>query len=181
MRSAPAAALALLVAVMLAVAGCGGNDTTVSAPGESTASTAAGQEQGGEKSIEGYGSEAAGTDRGAILAAFKGYLNAVVEGDVAAACSHLATRVQESLEQLVAKGRKGIGCEEILPKLLAPTAAAVARQQAQGKVTRIRVEGDQAFVVFKAPGAKRYMMGFVREGGEWKATTVAASVLVPQL
>jgi len=140
-----------------------------------------GEYQGGEKSIEEYGSEAGADDRGAILASFEGYLDAVAEEDSATACSYLSARVRESLEQLVARGRKGVGCAQILPKLLAPTAAAISREQANGKVTRVRVEGDQAFVVFHAPGAKLYTLGLVYEGGQWKATTVAASVLVPQL
>ena len=45
----------------------------------------------------------------------------------------------------------------------------------------MRDEGDRAFVVFKAPGAKLYQQTMVREGGEWKVATVAASVLVPDL
>ena len=75
----------------------------------------------------------------------------------------------------------GSGREAILPALLAPTAAQVARQQADGQVTKVRDEGDRAFVVFKAPGAKLYQQTMVREGGEWKVATVAASVLVPDL
>jgi hypothetical protein len=45
----------------------------------------------------------------------------------------------------------------------------------------VRVDGDRAFIVFHAPGAKAYQMSLVREGGEWKVTTVVASVLVPLL
>ncbi len=43
----------------------------------------------------------------------------------------------------------------------------------------MRVQGDRAFVVFHAPGAKLYQMTMVQEGGNWKTATVAASVLVP--
>jgi hypothetical protein len=34
-------------------------------------------------------------------------------------------------------------------------------------------------VIFKAPGAKRYQLAMTREGGEWNAGLVTASVLVP--
>jgi hypothetical protein len=43
----------------------------------------------------------------------------------------------------------------------------------------VGVRGDRAFVVFHAPGAKLFQLTMVREGGRWKTTTIAASVLVP--
>jgi hypothetical protein len=73
------------------------------------------------------------------------------------------------------------GCAAILPKILSPTAPAVARAQAKGEVTKVRVEGGRAFVIFHAPGAKLYQMTMVRENGRWKTATVAAAVLVPDL
>ncbi len=136
--------------------------------------------RGGEKSIEEFGEEAGASDREAVLSTFEGYLNAVAEGDAATACSYLSAAVQESLQQLVAKG-KSADCAQILPQLLAPTATTIAREHARGEVTRVRVEGDQAFVVFRAPGAKLYQLGLIDEDDEWKATTIAASVLVPDL
>jgi hypothetical protein len=186
-----ALALALLVTALAVAGGCGGDDdgattqdaaTTTTEGSSSGGQSGGGQEdnRGGEKSIEEFGDEADETDREAILGAFDGYLTAVAEDDFAAACSHLSAAVQESLQQLVPKGRDA-GCTEVLPQLLAPTAGAISREQANGKITRVRVGGDQAFVVFKAPGAKLYQLGLVDEDGEWKATTVAAAVLVPDL
>lgn len=177
-------ALALLIAA-LAVGGCGdgGEETTPASQDATTTAPDRAEEdsRGGEKSIEEFGEEAAGADRGSILGTFDGYLEAVAEEDAAAACSYLSATVQRSLKQLVARGKENLECAQILPRLLAPTAATVAREQARGEVTRVRVEGDQAFVVFRAPGAKLYVLGLVDEDGEWKATTIAASVLVPDL
>lgn len=189
-----------LFALLLALAGsgCGGDGNTASSSTSSAQETSASQASeessgessatstsqaseeyvGGEKSIEEYGAEAGGGERGAILSTFHNYLQAIAAGDSSAACSYLSARVQQGLRQLV---KKRASCEQILPRLLAPTATAISRQQDQGKITRVRVKGDQAFIVFHAPGAKLYMLGLVREGGKWKATTVAASVLVPDL
>lgn len=196
-----ALALALLVAALAVGAGCGGDDDGGTTQGAATTTTegspSAGQgdggeqgqgggdaaeedHRGGEKSIEEFGDEADESDREAILGTFEEYLTAVAAKDAATACSHLSAAVQESLQQLVATDKK-VSCAQILPELLAPTAAAISREQANGEVTRVRIEGDQAFVVFRAPGAKLYMLGLVDEGGEWKTTTVAASVLVPDL
>jgi hypothetical protein len=177
-----ATAVALLLATGLVACG-GGSDTTSSAT--STAATAPPTSEeahkGGEASIEEFGSEAGGSDREAILAVFTDYMNAVADKDYATACSHLSAIVQSSLEQLAGKALKAKGCTAILPKLLAPTAPQIAREQANGKITKVRVEGDRAFVVFKAPGAKLFQQTMVREDGAWKASTVAASVLVPSL
>lgn len=193
------AVLAVLAAA-IAIAGCGGGDDTASAPkgttspstppGASSQETRQSQRQGdgraeesggGERSIEEFGEEAAGSERAAIVGAFTGYLGALAAGDFQAACSYLATAVRQSLRQLVVRRLKGEGCAAILPKLLAGSAAAIAREQAEGEITRIRVEGERGFVVFHAPGAKLYQMTMVREGGEWRTATLASSVLVPKL
>lgn len=137
--------------------------------------------RGGEASIEGFGTEASGSQRAAILASFKRYLGALAERDYGTACSHLSATLQGSLKQFAPSNLRSRGCPAILPKLLAPTAAPIARQHANGEVTKVRVEGDQAFVVFRAPGAELYQLTMVRQGGRWKASTVAASVLVPDL
>lgn len=199
-----AAVLVSTLSLALAAVGCGGGggaSTTAPAPistptGPSTSPGGSSQpgsgghpqaesgarghsEAGGEKSIEDYGSEASGSDREALLAAFHGYLGALAARDYPAACSHLAASVQRSLEQLVTKQLKARGCPAILPKLLAPTAFAIAREQANGRVTKLRVRGSRAFVVYHAPGAKLYMLTMTREAGGWRAALVAGSVLVP--
>jgi hypothetical protein len=185
-RSGPkllAMALALLLAACLVACGGGDGDSTSSTMGTATAESPGGGEEhkGGEASIEEFGSEASGSDREAILAVFTDYMNAIAGKDYGTACSYLATNVQEGLEQLAGGASKGEGCTAILPKLLAPTAPQIAREQANGTITKVRVEGDRAFIVFKAPGAKLYQLTMVREDGEWKTATVAASVLVPDL
>jgi hypothetical protein len=68
-----------------------------------------------------------------------------------------------------------------LEALLSPEAAEIAKGQAEGEVTKIRVKGDTAFVVFHAPGARLYQLTLAREEGEWKATSLSASVLAPSL
>jgi hypothetical protein len=181
----------LMSLATIAATGCGGGgDSSTQAssgqaePGaaqgsESTAAERKGRYRGGEKSIEDFGAEAKGAGRAALLGAFHSYLKAVAAEDNAAACSYLSVNVQRSLEQLAGGQGKSPGCTQILSKLLSPTAPAVSREQAEGGITKARVEGDRAFVVFHAPGAKLYQMTMVREAGEWKVATVAASVLVP--
>lgn len=89
--------------------------------------------------------------------------------------------MHRSLGELAGAQAEAVGCARIVPRFLAPTAAAIARQQASGTITKVRVKGDRAFVVFQAPGAKLYQQTLLRQNGRWKATMVAASVLVPDL
>jgi hypothetical protein len=150
--------MALLVVLAgLALAGCG---------------------DGGEKSIDSLDSEGGKAERTAVTSAFRGYLGALASRDFAAVCANLASPVRASVAQLAARSSNE-PCSITLPRLLAPTAAAVARSQANGRVTRVRINGDRAFVVFQAPGAELYQLPLVREGGDWTAALLAASTLVP--
>lgn len=183
----PAATLAVaLLAIVLA--GCGGNggdSAGAPAPSESSESapskSAEEPSRGGEASIEDFGSEAAGAERSEVLSAFHGYLDAVAEKDYGAACSHLSADVRRSLEAIAPESVKAKGCEGILPEVAAPNASQGALQQSSGEVTKVRVEGDQGFVVFKAPGANRYQMTMTREDGEWRVAIASPAILVPEL
>jgi hypothetical protein len=167
----------LLASAALCLIACGqsSEDSTV------TGREASRSHPEGEKSIEEFGAEASGSQRKAILAAEQAYLKALSASDFERSCALLANQVHESLQQFAARAGEGDGCTAILPKLLSSAAPGTARSQAGGEVSKVRLEGDRAFVIFRAPGAKLYVFTMVREGGEWKASEVAASILVPAL
>jgi hypothetical protein len=169
----------LTTILVLVASGCGGRKNSAQTAKEPTRVAATPLPyEGGEKSIEDFGVEAEGSDRMALFGTFHSYLEALAAKDYETACTRLIARVHHSLERLAGKiGRDD--CAAILPRLLAPTAATIARQQAGGHVTKIRVEGDRAFVVFHAPGARLYQFSLNKEGGEWGLTTVSASILSP--
>jgi hypothetical protein len=183
----------LLAWFVLCLSGCGegasthGESSSAQDTGTQANGTAGGDQtsagkptpryEGGEKSIERFGAEAGGSERRAILAAEQGYLGALATGHFKTACSHLSAQAQSSLKHLAKM--QAIRCRQILPKLLSGSAPASAGVQAAGKVMKVRVQGDRAFVVFHAPGARLYLFTMQREGGDWKVTTLAASVLAP--
>jgi hypothetical protein len=203
-RGLPTGVLAATLAALL-LAGCGGSDNggstsgqtgAVPAPpgkqqakptgaGQGTSGAGSGQRgrkreshfEGGEKEVEGFGSEAQGSAKGEVLGAERSYLGAIATKSYAQACARLAPAVTGSLQKLV-KG-SGAGCGAILSKLLSPTTAPAARQQLQGEVVRVRVEGKQAFVIFHAPGARLWTLPLSNEGGGWKVATLAPTVLAP--
>jgi hypothetical protein len=134
--------------------------------------------EGGEKQVEEFGSEAEGSEKGAVLAAERGYLSAMADEDYETACSLLSKSVSASLQDLVESGRQ-IECEQILPHLISPSAAKVSAQQADGEVVRVRVHGERAIVVFRAPGARLWAMPLSRQGDAWKVTALGAAILAP--
>lgn len=162
----------------LGLGGCGGGGSDSSALTHEQSAGAPEPYEGGEASIEGFGEEAEGASRAAVLGAFHGYLGALAAREYAGACSYLAAPVTESLSQLTRAKGKPL-CSKSLSLLLSPTAPRFAAQQDEGQITRVRVEDDRAFVVYRAPGAKLYELTMVKEGGAWKAAVVIGSVLVP--
>jgi hypothetical protein len=183
------ALVALAAAALLTACGDGGaaDTSSSSTPGPSSlsklpssqandASSRSSRPEGAEESIEGFGSEASGSVREAITTAFHDYLGALTSRDYRAACRDLSAGVRRSLRH----GFPHAGsCPAALSRLLAPTAPGVARAQAGGRLTQVRVQGSRAFVVFQAPGAKLYQMPMQRLAGDWKVGFVSASILVP--
>ena len=120
------ATIGLVAILALAAAGCGSGQSQTSESSPSPPSGSPGQGQttphhyeGGEKSIEDFGAEAAGSTRGAILGTFRGYLRAVGRRDYATACTYLARRVKRSLERLARKGALGCAMATLAP-MIAP-------------------------------------------------------------
>lgn len=134
--------------------------------------------EGGEEDVEEFGTEAEGAAKDAAFAAEQRYLSAVAGRDYAEACALLSKSLTGSLEAMVKPGRR-LACGQILGRLLSPTASRVSAQQAEGEVFKVRVEGDRAIVVFRAPGARLWALPLSREGGAWKVTTLGASILAP--
>jgi len=176
--------LFLLAFLPALLGGCGGGGGSQAQSSSRATPSQQGEEaepQSAEASIEGFGEEAGGTERKAILGSFDGYLQALVKKDYPSACASMAAQLHESLKQLSRRAFPHAGCSQVLPKILSPEAGETARAQLQGTVTKVRLEGERGFVVFHAPGAKLYDMPMVKEGGGWKVAAAAATVLVPEL
>jgi hypothetical protein len=180
---------ALGAIAVLALCGCGGSSPGQGQSSETQPSTSQSkpssqsqeEAKGGEASVEEFGEEAQGAGREAILSAYEGYLGAIAAKDPAKACFYLAAQLKQAMHQLAGRQAAGESCAQVLPKLLSPSAPAIAKAQAQGKVTRVRAQGGRAFVLFHAPGAELYYLALAAEGGQWKVASAVASVLVPEL
>lgn len=170
-------ALAALLVGCACLWGCGGDseDPTAAAPSASKAQSA-------EASIEGFGEEAEGAERAELLAIFHGYLGALGGEEHEQVCAYVSQRVRKALfEQFTRPGQGSRECPATLERLLSPEAAAIAKEQEQGQVHKVRSDGETAFVVFKAPGARLYQLNLTREDGEWKLSILLPPVLAPTL
>ncbi len=186
-RDAPAlGALCGLIAVAVAltlVACGGGSDASSSEPagaGETeTAQAESGSPPSAEEEVEAAGKEAEGSEADAITSAEQEYLTAIADEDYAKACSLISDGALKSLEASITRSAGSVDCAAILSKVLGAAAASAARDQAGGEIRKVRVVGDHALVIFRAPGARLYVFGLVNEDGNWRAATLISSVLAP--
>ena len=167
----------IAVAAALTLAACGGGSDT-SSSGAATG-PAPGGRPSAEEEVEAAGREAEGSEADAILSAEREYLTAIADEDYAKACSLISRGALKSLEASITQQGGSVDCAEILSKVLAGAAAESARAQAGGKVRKVRVVGDQALVIFHAPGARLYVFSLLNEEGDWRAATLISSVLAP--
>jgi hypothetical protein len=162
----------------LVLLGCGGSEDEPRSAG-ATGQSASRFKPGAEASIEDFGSEAGGSTRRELLGSFHAYMGALADGHYRQACAGLSRTVIASLRQYRPEDGARAGCSVLLPALLAPAAAEMARRQNEGEVTRVRVGGGRAFVIYEAPGAELYDLALQREGSSWKSTTLLGNILVP--
>jgi hypothetical protein len=135
--------------------------------------------EGGEEQVENSGSEAAGSEREVVLDVEQTYLTALRDGDYARACALVSRALDQSLQAMVASGAGTTSCKAILSRLVAGNATRAVEQQLNGRVTKVRIEGENGFVIFHAPGARLYAYPMVREGNAWKVGALNAAVLAP--
>jgi hypothetical protein len=198
----------MVVLAAIACAGCGGgsnSSTSTEEPGVETGVTteatgAAGSGgaaeaggpssngkphrshfHGGEEDVEEFGSEAAGSEKEAVLSTEHKYLAAIAIGDYNTACRLISSNLDEEFGELVQGSGSGTSpkCKQFLPHVVASNAAQIARQQLSGKVVKVRVEADQSFIVFHAPGARLFVFPMHRESGGWKVGAISSTVLAP--
>jgi len=131
---------------------------------------------GGDNSIQTYGEEAESSEEKEITTAMASFLRALANRDYPAICEGLSESNRGQLEQL-AKLKKEIGtdCPSILKSLIVgPTDE--ARKAAEGTVYQVRVEGENAFVMFTPLGGTASYFVMKHDPDGWKSTTLSSGV-----
>ena len=158
-----------------------------STPTQATTTTEASTEQGTqgssgetssssqtpENSIKDYGSAASSADKAALKSAAFSFFSAMANSDYAKLCDSLAASNRKGLQAFLKAKHQSGGCPAILKMLIATRGLPEARKAAAGKLISVRVKGSTAFVIFQPKGGKPSYFVMKREGGAWKAISLA--------
>lgn len=132
--------------------------------------------KGGDNSVQDFGGEADSTDFEQVAAVLHRFFDARSQRAWAAACESLAASVVKTLEE-VSAGADGAGagsCAAGLAATTSPAALDELREEARvADVGSVRVEGERGFVIYEGQDDIIYTFALIREGGEWKLTSLA--------
>lgn len=147
--------------------------TEVVAPGVPTA-------KGGDNSIQRYGLEADSRERQQVASIAKGYLDAQAAGRWAEACADLFFPIRKNLEKLASSAQPlaGKGCAGAMAAIVGKRPSAERQEAADIHVLSLRVNGTQAFVIYRDGAGRPSNLPLVRDGGEWKVSALAGIGLV---
>jgi hypothetical protein len=136
--------------------------------------------KGGDNSVQEFGEEAEGEEFDAAAVALHNFLDARAESNWEAACQYMSNTVIASFEKLAAQA-KGVGdtsCAGILEKLTNPAAVSVMKEEAvKANVGSLRIEDEQAFVIYTGIDGTVLAMPMANEDGEWKVASLAGTPL----
>lgn len=135
--------------------------------------------KGGDNSVQEFGSEAEAAEFDQAAEAVHGFFDARVRGDWEAACSYLAADVAESLQQLSGKSKEleDGGCPEALKAISEGVPQSAFKEAAKADIGSLRVEGDQAFVIYRGAMKTVFAMPMKDEDGAWKVASLAGTPL----
>jgi hypothetical protein len=137
--------------------------------------------EGGDNSIQDFGSEAAQDERAAAARALAAYYRALSTGDTEAACAMLSSGAREGIENTL-KQLGGQGSSQVpstCPQALKLTGGDGKSPERQlSELLSLRQQDDHAFLIYRAGDGKVYAMPMAQEDGEWKVAGVSAGPLV---
>ena len=129
---------------------------------------------GGDNSIQTFGGEAESSEEKEITTAMASFLRAMAARDYNAICDGLSEANIGQLEQLMKlKKEVGTDCPSVLKSLLVgPTDE--AQKAAEGTVYQVRVEGENAFVMFTPVGGTASYFVMKHDPDGWKSTSLSS-------
>ncbi|HEY5815580.1 MAG TPA: hypothetical protein VIS95_04490 [Solirubrobacterales bacterium] len=135
--------------------------------------------KGGDNSVQEFGAEAESSEFEAAAQALHNFLDARAAGDWDAACEYMSEATVASFERLGARGEGGsTSCGETLAGLINPNAKQALKEEAEiADVGSLRVEGEQAFVIYTGIDGTVMAMPMADEDGEWKVAGLAGTPL----
>jgi hypothetical protein len=135
---------------------------------------------GGDNSVQEFGAEASASEFDEAAAALHNFLDARAAGDWEAACSYLSSQVVESFKSFAAQAKRfeDEDCAGLLEALTSPSAKPTFEAEAKrADVGSLRIEGERAFILYRALGDTVMAMPMTVEGGDWKVGSLASTPL----
>jgi hypothetical protein len=127
---------------------------------------------GGDDSIQTFGEEAEGEEEDEVVAAMRSFFRALASGDADRVCAGLSSGNVKQFELFLKAQNKEGDCTTVLSKFLGRQKGE-AERAVNGQVYQVRVEDENAFVMFIPEGGSPSYFVMKREGDEWKSTSVS--------
>lgn len=133
--------------------------------------------QGGDNSIQNFGEEGEEGELEEAATTLHDYLVARADEDWPAACASLASTVTDELDVLASRSSQleGKGCAATLGALTPPLPATVRRESTIVDAGSLRLEDEQAFLIYSGAKGTVYAVVMKQEDGAWKVGTLAAT------
>jgi hypothetical protein len=136
--------------------------------------------KGGDNSVQEFGAEAEPSEFEAAAQALHNFLDARAAGDWDAACEYMSRSTVASFEQIAARSEQGssASCGEIVEGLINPNAKQALKEEAEkADVGSLRIEGEQAFLIYTGTEGTVLAMPMADESGQWKVASLAGTPL----
>ncbi len=132
--------------------------------------------EGGDNSIQEFGEEGDETDLEEAAQTVHDYFVARANEDWRAACANLAKTVTDQLDLLASQSNlEGKDCAGMLETLSPPLPEAVRRESTVVDAGSLRLEGEQAFLIYRGAKDVGYAMVMAEEDGVWKVGALEAT------
>jgi len=135
--------------------------------------------KGGDNSIQEYGTEGPAAERVAAAGILQAYLEARAAGEWATACAYLSASMKEGLAQFggQGKGSDAPTCAETMRALTQGAPKKALREAAEIRVVSMRIEDEQAFLIYENGKGTPSAIPMADEDGEWRVAAIDGSAL----
>jgi hypothetical protein len=127
--------------------------------------------KGGDNSIQEFGGEADESELTQAAEVLHAFLVARADEDWSRACTYLTKGEVQQLEQLGSQSPqlKGKGCPAVIKALAAePLPTATKRELTEVDAASLRIEGEEAFLIYNGPQDTGYFVRMENEDGTWR-------------
>jgi len=131
--------------------------------------------KGSDNSVQTFGEEADDEQAALIAESARGFFKAQAKKNWADACFYLAAAVKEQFAEFASQAPEPVptDCPSLLEELGQAVPNSARKQAAKVRVRNVRLEDEQAFVLYIGARREWYALPVREEDGGWKVTAIA--------